>query len=164
MNYKETLAEAVKQGAIRVYSASNGWHVVYRVQDGQMQARNLNKIGENEWALGATMAGWAAGDSDNGWLPVQKVHFGVQSIELEAAKQNPGFYYGLLQRCETCRQEKSTLAFSRDMTSEEGRRTWECNQCATERATEVHAAKAVRGGDVIRRESHASVPPVKSEI
>lgn len=172
MTYDDVLAEVVKQGAIRICKLSKGYHIAYRVKHGELEARGLLKIqvadegsGQTEaWEPTDQMSGAQQVKSPDGWFWVNATHPQIEPIELEAAKRNPGYYAGLMRRCETCKKYKLESEFERDMSGEGGRRTWECNQCASERAAEVKANKADRHGDRLKRETHASEPPVEGEI
>ena len=172
MKYHEALAQVVEQGAVRICTLSEGWHIVYRVQNGYLEARSLIKTrladedsgAPAEWEVADTMAGAQDVRSPDGWFAVANTHPQVKPIEMDAAKSNPGYWAGLTRRCETCKEIKPGSAFERDMTDEEGRRTWECNECAAERKAEVAHNQAERRGDVVRRETHASEPPVESEV
>ena len=172
MEYSEALAAVVAQGAIRICELSKGWHMVYRVQNGELEVRSLIKSAfadedagtPAQWTVSDHMAGSDEVKSADGWFPVEQTHPQVKPIELAAAKQNPGYWSGLTQRCETCKEVKPASVFERDMTAEGGRRTWECNECAAERVVEVAKNQPDRHGDVLKRDTHASQPPVESEI
>jgi hypothetical protein len=172
MKYNEALDEVVKQGAIRVVELSKGWHIVYRVHAGQLQARSLikTKVADQaggapaSWKSAAYMSGAQSQRSEDGWFPVDNAHADIQPIELDAAKENPGYWQGSTRRCETCKKFKPESAFERDMSAEAGRRTWECNRCADERQAEVAGNKPERRGDVMKRTTHASEPPVEGEV
>ena len=154
MKFNDALEELVAQGAIRIYRTSGAWAIAYRIKNNKIQARSLHKFGENDWRIGDTLVGHDPYANNNGWFTVPAAHQSAKPIELESAKKNPGYYIGLTQQCQTCKQVKPLSEFERDMTDEMDYRTWECNQCAAEReaqavSTEFDPEKMV--GDTIKR-------------
>ncbi len=137
MTFDQALEQVVKEGAIRLWRVSRGWALAYRIHNGKLQARSLNRVGESDnWKLSNRLSGTTT-HSPDGWHHVLAIHERAQPIELEAAKGNPGYYLGLTRQCGTCRKVKPLSEFERDMTGEQGYRTWECNQCASERAEKL---------------------------
>ena len=154
MKYNEALKELVDQGAIRLYRASKAWAVAYRIKNGMIQARSLHKFGEDDWRLGDTLVGYDSYANKTGWFTVPAAHKNAKPIDLESARKNTGYYIGLTQQCQTCKQVKLLSEFERDMTDELDYRTWECNQCAAERETRVVGAEfdpEKMVGDTIKR-------------
>lgn len=163
MEMEKLLMEMANQGGVRVWRVSNGWLVVYRLKAGRWEAANLVRATEGNWLVsGAT---GETGGRQNIWQPVLRIHHRALPIELNAARKQKGYYLGLERRCETCKLVKSSHEFERLDDAEQGFRTWECNQCAAERDREVSSLrKSARVGDYLRRNTHASKPPVESEI
>jgi hypothetical protein len=154
MKYQDALEELIAQGAIRLYRAGGAWAVAYRIKNGEIQARSMLKVAEDDWQLADTLVGYDPYTNKTGWFTVPAAHMSAKPIALESAKKNPGYYIGLTQQCQTCKQVKPLSEFERDMTGEMDYRTWECNQCAAERKarsadTEFDPEKMV--GDYVKR-------------
>jgi len=167
MNYEDAVAEVVKQGAIRLSRVSGVWSIAYRIQQGEVQARNLLRRGENNWELKDHLVGSDEYYQKSGWYSVKHVPPTAKPIESDEAKKNPGYFINLHRRCETCKQDRPLNEFERNSIEEEGYRSWECNHCAKEREDGkkiYHADQGHRIGDYLDRKAHASRPPVESEI
>ena len=90
------------------------------------------------------------------------------TTESESAMNNPGYDYQVVTRqCQTCKLDKPLQGFERDMQTEMGFRTWECNDCASERVSDKKTNLKLatnRSGDYLTRKTHTSKPPIESEI
>ncbi|MBI3158518.1 MAG: hypothetical protein HYZ26_02830 [Chloroflexi bacterium] len=165
MTWDEAIEQVVSEGAIRIWKTSHGWALAYRLRKNSWEARSIVRISAEDWNLANSLVGGNNRKPSHGWQPVPRVHHRAALIAHPYAKRNRGYYAGLAARCETCKQTKPAWAFERDAGSEQGFRTWECNDCAAERAGEMGRYRsAVRVGDYVRRETHASKPPVEGDI
>lgn len=164
MKWEEAIDEAANQGAIRVWEASKGWALVYRLRQARWEVRNLVRVGTDDWEMPEKVVG-AKLVSRDGWTAVSRIHHRAQPIANIRAEKNKGYYLGLERRCETCKQIRTADEFERQELAEGRFRTWECNSCAAERRRELGKYRdAGRVGDVVRRATHVSRPPVESEI
>lgn len=167
MNYEQLLEQVVKEGAIRIYNLSGGWSIAYRIKKGEIQGRGIHKVGEGQWALGDHFVGSEEVYNSSGWYPVKAAPLAAKPIMLESAKKNPGYYIGMIRRCESCKLEKSIMAFDRARGAEQSYRSWECNDCASDRISDQVRYRRESGqhvGDYLHRKSQVSRPPIKSEI
>ncbi|MDH5507709.1 MAG: hypothetical protein OEZ02_10860 [Anaerolineae bacterium] len=166
MTFDQLLAQVVKEGAIRIWHVTAAWCLVYRVKDGRLQARGLHQR-QGSWHTLPHFIGGKNFYAPDGWYAVVAMHASAEPINLAAAKQNPGYYAGLEKFCYTCKQSKPLYAFERSTGVELQLRTWECDQCAAARHQEL-AGYQQNGeqhiGDSLRRETHASRPPVTGKI
>ena len=166
MTFDEAIEQAVAQGAIRVYRLSDSLAYVYRRSEGGYQARGLHAL-EGEWSLGDRLVGARALSSADGWFELPALPWEAKAIELEAAKQNPGYGLAIAQQCYTCKEIKPIQAFERPGNGASTLRKWECNQCYQRRMREManyEKAGALRQGDYLSKATIASPPPPESEI
>lgn len=166
MTFDEAIEQAVAQGAIRVYRLSDSLAYVYRRREGGYQARGLYAF-EGKWSLGDRLVSARVLSSADGWFELPALPWQAQAIELEAAKQNPGYGLAIMQQCYTCKENKPILAFERPGSKASTLRKWECNQCYERRMREManyQKAGAFRQGDYLSKATVASPPPAEGEI
>lgn len=168
MKYEQALAQVVKEGAIRIFRISGAWSIAYRIKKGEIERRGIHRNDKDDWTVADHMIGMTVTPRKNGWYPVEEIHHQAVPIESESAMNNPGYdYQVLIRQCQTCKLDQPTKAFERDMQSEMGFRTWECNDCAKDRSTDTKTnlkLVADRSGDYLTRKTHTSKPPIESEI
>ncbi|KAA3648208.1 MAG: hypothetical protein DWQ07_04220 [Chloroflexi bacterium] len=169
MNYEQLVENLVEDGAIRIYKVSDSFGFAYRWKDGRVQVRNFTLAAEggDNWLLKNRLVGSEVPTTEDGWFPAESIPSYAKPIELEAALDNPGYYAGMTQQCQTCKQQKPLFAFERENGDTRGYRTWECNDCYNERLAEVRQYEEnpdQRVGDYVKRPTHASKPPVEGDI
>lgn len=165
MSWEEVVDLCVADGAIRMWDASKAWRVFYRILYGKWEARMAVKSASGSWVLPPKLVGKNTETQGSGWVKVNQMHHRATQIENERAYKNSGYYAGMVQRCETCKVLRPLSEFSRQKPGEFGFRTWECNICAATREKEVRNQQGeARVGDYLRRQTHASKPPVEGEI
>lgn len=167
MTYEEALAKVTAEGAIRVYRLSDSTAYAYRLKDNQYQARTLTATSDN-WDLGKTLvSAKGVGRSADGWYQVVGLPKRARPIELEAAKQNPGYSQVIVRQCYTCKKYKPEAEFERPGNGADPHRNWECNECYGRRQREVagfHKSGDPRQGDFLDRQTLASPPPPQGKI
>ena len=167
MNYEQLVETLAEEGAIRIYKLSDSFGYAYRWMAGRVQVRTFVHTGDGQWVLKHRLAGSQKPTTEDGWFPAKSISVYAKPIEHEAAHDNPGYYAGMTQQCQTCKQFKPVAAFERANEDTRGYRTWECNDCYNERLAEVRQYDEnpdQRVGDYVKRPMHASKPPVESEI
>ncbi len=167
MTYDEIIEKVVAEGAIRAYRLSDSTAYAYRLKDDHYEARTL--IGINrDWSLGKTLVSTKTiGRSPDGWYRIVGLPKRALPIELEAAKQNPGYSKVVLRQCYTCKQYKPEAEFERPGNGGDPHRNWECNECYGRRQRELAAfqkAGGARKGDALDRQTLASPPPPQGKI
>ena len=166
MKFEEALEQVVNQGAIRVFRLSDSLAYVYRMQGSSCQARGIYGA-EGNWQLGERLVSAKDYDSKDGWYDVPALPWQTKTINLQAAKKNPGYGLAILQQCHTCKEQKPILAFERGGFGVVQRRNWECNKCYKRRIREMASyrkSSSIRQGDFLDKATIASPPPPKSEI
>lgn len=166
MTYEEALAKVAAEGAIRVFRLSDSTAYAYRLKDNKYQVRTLTAVGGN-WELARKVA--SRGDiepSQDGWSNVLGMPKQAIPIDLEAAKQNPGYSQVTLQQCYTCKQFKPESEFVRPGRSADPHRNWECNECYQRRQRELAAfhRSSTRQGDALQKETLVSPPPPQGKV
>ena len=169
MNYEQLVEALVHEGAIRIYQVSESLGFAYRWEFGQVQVRSFvrTEFAEDKWALKQRLVGSVQPILADGWYPTGSLPPWAKPIKHAAAHDNPGYYSGMIQQCQTCRRMQPLGAFERHHSSTRGYRTWECNDCYHERLVEVRQYEVNPGqrvGDYIKRPTHASRPPVETGI
>lgn len=166
MTYEEVLAKLAAEGAIRVFRLSDSTAYAYRLKDNKYEVRTLTATGGN-WELARKVVGSRdIGPSADGWYRVEGLPKRAQPIDLDGAKQNPGYTKVQLQQCYTCKQFKPASEFERPGREGDAHRGWECNECYNRRQREVTAfhKTSPRKGDFLDRETLASPPPPQGKI
>lgn len=166
MTFEKALEKAVSEGAIRIYRLSENMAFVYRLNGGQYQARGLYRV-EDDWRLGDYLVSGKQFNTLDGWYQVAGLPWSAKPIELEAAKQNPGYAQQTMRQCYTCRKTKPQEGFERPYRGSQLNRDWECNECYGRRMREMagfRKAGEVRSGDYLDKETLASPPPPKGQI
>lgn len=165
MTLEEALQQVVKEGAIREYRLSDNLAFVYRLKGNVYQARGLY-VGEDGWRLGERLVSAKQLNSPDGWYDVFGLPWQAKAIEMQAAKQNPGYARAILQQCYTCKQVKPLSEFERAGNGLGPHRDWECNECYERRLRELQAYRrqAPRKGDYLDKETLASPPPPEGRI
>lgn len=162
MTWEEVLEANISDGAVRLWEASKGWRIFYRIRTNRWEGRSSVRDSAGQWRLVTKPVG---GREEGGWAPVRRIHHHAMPIKSKRAEGNPGYFAGLTQRCETCKVERPLGEFSHQNQSGQSFRTWECDECAKIRLKETKLQSgATRVGDYLRRNTHASKPPVESEI
>jgi hypothetical protein len=107
------------------------------------------------------------GRNADGWYRTVGLPKRAMPIELEAAKNNPGYSQVKLRQCYTCKQHKPEADFERPEASGDAHRNWECNEDYYRRQRELAAFQKVGGarkGDSVDRQTLASPPPPQGKI
>jgi len=167
MPFDEIIEKVVAEGAIRVYRLSDSTAYAYRLKDDHYEARTL--IGINgDWSLGKTLVSTKTiGRSQDGWYRIVGLPKRALPIQLEAAKQNPGYSSVILRQCYTCKKYRPEAEFERPGNGGDPHRNWECNECYGRRQRELTAFQktgGLRKGDSVERETLASPPPPQGKI
>jgi hypothetical protein len=163
MTWDETLDAMVRDGAIRLWRASRGWAVVYRLGREGWEGCSLIRRPGGEWMATESLAGGTRRGSR--WQPVAVVHHRAIPVDRRGATRNRGYFLDITRRCETCKRVLPLAQFERQRRDTTAFRSWECNDCSAERVQELGKYRTGRRiGDYLRRDSHASKPPVKSEL
>jgi len=166
MIFDKAVEQAVAEGAIRIYKLSENMAFVYRLKDGQYQARGLTRI-EEDWKLGDYLASSKQFITPDGWYRVAGLPWRAKPLEYKDAKENPGYARAAMRQCYTCKQTKPEAEFARPRTGDHLSRDWECNECFGRRAREMagyRKAGEKRGGDYLEKDTIASPPPPKGQI
>jgi hypothetical protein len=171
MTYDDAIKQAVKEGAIRAFRLSDNLAFVYRLGEGGYEARGLYGS-EDGWRLGERLVsakdiGTPERGLKAGWHPVPGLPAQAKPIELEAAKQNPGYARVVLRQCYTCKESKPEAAFERPEGGGQLARQWECNDCYERRMRELAAYRKrgeARQGDFLDKDTLASPPPAEGRI
>lgn len=166
MTFDKALEKAVSEGAIRVYHISDSMAFAYRLKDNRYEARGLYAT-DGDWRLGEHLVSAKDFNSPDGWYVVAGLPWRAKSIELEAAKGNPGYAQAALRTCYTCKQTKPEEEFVRPGGGNHFSRDWECNECYARRMREMAGFRRAgerRGGDYLDKETIASPPPPEGRI